>query len=45
MASRIPTTNISRKLDKRHLLFCVRSTIGHRKLAEKLLFLKALPQN
>ena len=46
MASRIPTANISRKLDTRNLLlFCVRSTIGHRKLAGKLLFLKALSRN
>jgi hypothetical protein len=37
MASRIPTANISHKLDTGHiLLFYVRSTIGHRKLAGKL---------
>jgi hypothetical protein len=39
ITSRIPTANISRKLDICHLLvFWVRSTTGHRKLVEKLLF-------
>ena len=46
MAPRIPTTNFSRKLNIRHLLlFCVRSTTGHRKLAGKILFFYALSQN
>jgi hypothetical protein len=39
IAPRIPTANISLELDTRHLLvFCVRSTTGHRILAEKLPF-------
>jgi hypothetical protein len=46
MASRTPTANISPNLDTRHLLlFYVRSATGHKKLAGKLLFLKACSQN
>jgi len=41
MASRIPTENISHKLDTRHiLLFYVRSIIGHRRLEGKFLFFR-----